>query len=90
MTTGILVALGHEGCAERQGRNCAITNRPSRDADLALIAAAPGLLSALRRLLAKSTDMLERDFVAQWREGNELSEEVAQAEAAITKAEGRS
>jgi hypothetical protein len=71
-------------------RYCAITNRPSRDADLALTAAAPGLLSALRRLLAKSKDMLERDVVAMWREGTELSEEVAQAEAAIARAEGRS
>jgi hypothetical protein len=52
MTTGILIALGHEGCAERQGRNCAITNRPSREADLALIAAAPVLLAACKAFLA--------------------------------------
>jgi hypothetical protein len=56
MCTGILIALGHEGCAERQGRNCAITNRPSRNADLALIAAAPDLLAVCKAVIEEWGD----------------------------------
>jgi hypothetical protein len=65
------------------------TQRPGKPEANARLIAAPELLDALRRLLAKSTDMLERDVIAGWREGTELSEEVAQAEAAIARAEGR-
>jgi hypothetical protein len=83
--TSILIADGCKACADK-GRNCSINGNAF---DLSLISAAPDLLSALRRLLAKSKDMLERDAAAWWRGGNELDEEVAQAEAAIAKAEGR-
>jgi hypothetical protein len=48
---------------------------------------APDLLAALKRLLDKASEMLEQDVVAMWREGCELREEVAQAQAAIAKAE---
>jgi hypothetical protein len=82
MTTGILIALGHEGCAERQGRNCAIRNGPNREADLALVAAAPDLLAA-----CKALDKLCRE---QAFSTTELARVLGLACVAIGKAEGRS
>jgi hypothetical protein len=83
--TSILIADGCKACADK-GRNCSINGNSF---DLSLISTATDILAALRRLLAKSKDMLERDVIAGWREGNELSEEVAQAETAMAKAEGQ-
>ena len=83
MCTGILIALGHEGCAERQGRNCALLSGPRRDADLALIAASPDLLAACKAYLAAIGG---EDYGRTIDEAARASELIA---AAVAKAEGR-
>jgi hypothetical protein len=86
MCTGILIALGHEGCAERQGRNCAITNRPSRDADLALIAAVPDLLAACKMLLERQAALMS---LCDHDEGVEVLTAVRKAIAKAERRDGR-
>ena len=84
MQAFILLAKGHEGCAERHGRNCAISGRPTMHADMALIAAAPVLLAACKAHLAAINGP---DHGRAIDEAARASEQIA---AAVAKAEGRS